>query len=257
MCELFGRSGKTREDITRLLKEFYSHAKEHPDGWGLYLNSDDETFFDLEERRADVSEKLSRILSGKIEAKDVIAHIRLATIGYDTRQNPHPFRGFDISGREWVLAHNGTLFHGDVVSKYFYVQEGDTDSERLFLYIIDRMNEAIRKKNAPLDDDERFGILEEIVDELSPHNKLNLLIYDEQILYAHSNYRNSLYMRTDNGGVVFSTRPLGEGSWKLIPFLRLVSFRDGIPENTGSCHHNEYIPDPEEIKNIFMAYSGL
>ena len=77
MCELFGRSGKNQKNITRLLKEFYSHAAKHPDGWGIYLNDGAGTFFDREELRADASERLKQLLGSGIQAKDAIAHIRL------------------------------------------------------------------------------------------------------------------------------------------------------------------------------------
>ena len=257
MCELFGRSGRSIENVTPLLKEFYSHAVDHPDGWGLYLNNETDTFSHKEPKRADRSEKLKNILDGEIRAKNVIAHIRLATIGYDTLCNTHPFSGFDISGREWVLAHNGTIFRGDSISKYFYTQDGDTDSERILLYLLDMMNRRIREKSAPLKAEERFDVIRGITTELSPHNKLNLLIYDEEVLYVHTNFRDSLFMSKGSDGLLFSTRPLSKGTWEPVPFLRLISCRNGRVKQMGDSHNNEYIPDPGELKALFMAYSGL
>ncbi len=35
MCELFGISSARPVRLNALLREFYSHSGEHPDGWGL------------------------------------------------------------------------------------------------------------------------------------------------------------------------------------------------------------------------------
>lgn len=229
----------------------------NPDGWGIFLTDEKEVLFDKENIRADKSARLKDMLSGDVSAKDAIAHIRLATIGYDEMENTHPFRGYDLSGREWVLAHNGTIFDSDALTRYTYEQDGETDSERIFLYLIDRMNEAIKKKQGALDEDDRFDILQAVVTELSPRNKLNLLIYYEGILYVHTNYAGSLYVCEKDKGLFFSTRPLGVGVWKSVPFTRLMSYRDGKLLQPGESHGYEYVPDENSIRALYLAYSGL
>lgn len=257
MCELFGLCGNKKADITKMLREFYSHAADNPNGWGLYMNDGVYTFFDKEPLRADRSKKLAKLCNKELVASTAIAHIRLATIGNVDITNSHPFRGYDISGREWIFAHNGTIFEGDIVSKYFYEQDGETDSERVFLYLLERMNSAIRQKTGPLDEDERFEILESIVAELSANNKLNLLIFDGDIIYVHTNYKDSLYLFKEDPGVYFSSKPLEGGNWDNVPFMRLISYKDGARVREGRCHGNEYIPDPESLKALYLAYSGL
>ena len=116
MCELFGLTGARKKNIGEELKEFFSHAKENPDGWGIYLKEDRGSFFDKEDKRADRSVHLKELLSGKLEARDAIAHIRLATIGYDEMANTHPFKGYDLSANEWIFAHNGTIFDSDLLT---------------------------------------------------------------------------------------------------------------------------------------------
>ena len=244
-------------NIVRELKEFYSHAPGNPDGWGLFCKTGSSLLFEKENIRADRSNHLRSLLSGSITAEAAIAHIRLATIGYDEMENTHPFRGYDISEREWIFAHNGTIFESDVLNKYTYEQDGETDSERIFLYILDSMNEAMRRKSGPLDADERFDILQQITAGLAPKNKLNLLIYDGEMLYVHSNYRGSLYERREDGYILFSTRPLQEGKWDEIPFTRLLSYKDGESVREGTSHDTEYIPDECSINALYLAYSGL
>ena len=100
-----------------------------------------------------------------------------------------PYKPIDILGlyidAKDTIAHNGTIFEGDILTDYFHRQKGETDSERILLFMLDRLNDLIRQKGRPLDEDERFSVLEEMTKDLSPHNKLNLLIYDGDILYVH------------------------------------------------------------------------
>ena len=136
MCELFGLSSARKVNIDRELKEFYSHAPDNPNGWGLYYNDGCSDFFKKEDKRADRSACLKEIISREINAKTVIGHIRYATIGYDEPDNTHPFRGTDLSGRKWILAHNGTIFEGNILNEYFHKQKGETDSERILLLYV-------------------------------------------------------------------------------------------------------------------------
>lgn len=257
MCELFGLSGKKKVNIGRELKEFYSHAPKNPDGWGLFLHNDGGDLFEKEEKRADRSTRLKELITDDIGAKDAIAHIRLATVGYDEIENTHPFKGYDLSANEWIFAHNGTIFESDHLSKYVYEQEGQTDSERIFLYMLDCVNEAIRKKRRALDEAERFEILDRMVYGLSAKNKLNLLIFDGQILYVHTNSRDTLFFSEKDGSMYFSTKPLSDGTWEKVPFTRLLSYKSGELLISGTCHENEYIPDEESINALYLAYSGL
>lgn len=257
MCELFGLSGRKKMNIVRELEEFYSHAPGNPDGWGLFCKTDSSLLFDKENIRADRSSHLKSLLSGNIEAKDAIAHIRLATIGYDKMENTHPFKGYDLSANEWIFAHNGTIFESEALTKYTYEQDGDTDSERIFLYMLDCLNKAIRKKQGALTSDERFEVLDRIVCSLSPENKLNLLIFDGEMLYVHTNFKASLFMMQTDLQLLFSTKPLSSGNWKEIPFTQLLSFKEGQLIRKGTRHGNEYIPDQCSINALYLAYSGL
>ena len=100
-------------------------------------------------------------------------------------------------------------------------------------------------------------MLEQLVADLSPKNKLNLLIYDGEILYVHTNYKDSLFFREENGSIYFATIPLKHGEWTRVPFMKLISYRDGKILRTGRCHGNEYIPDACSINALYLAYSGL
>ena len=35
MCELFGVTSSSKMELNELLLEFFSHGREHPNGWGM------------------------------------------------------------------------------------------------------------------------------------------------------------------------------------------------------------------------------
>lgn len=257
MCELYGFSGNRGKELNTDLRVFYSHAEQHPNGWGMALFDDTKADIHREPRRADKSDYLDSLLGKPITAKTALAHIRLATIGDVEQDNCHPFTADDNSGRRWTLIHNGTIFESDKLNKYIFLQKGETDSERILLYIIERMNEAGKLLKRFPTTGERFKIIDDIVCGSSPKNKLNLLIYDGEILYAHTNYRDSQYYREEENGVTFSTRPLSEGGWQNVPMTTLFGYKDGERLFTGTNHGNEYFFDPSTYKTLYMAYSGL
>lgn len=257
MCEIFGFSGNRPADLRPMLTEFFSHSPRNPDGWGLAAFDEGQTFVYKEKFPAYKSANLERIVRDAGRSKNLIAHIRLATIGVDEYENSHPFSGYDKSGRLWTLAHNGTIFESDELGIYSYRQKGNTDSERVFLYILDEVNRRTSELGHSLNALERFELIDEITVRLSPQNKLNLIIYDGEITYLHTNYKDSLYVRKLDEGSVFATVPLNGGTWDHLPFTRLVSYRNGAPFLAGTDHGNEYIPDEHSIRALYMAYAGL
>ncbi len=257
MCELLGISSKRKKDRTRILREFYSHAEEHPHGWGLARLDGESPIIEKEPFKATASEALMNILADGVEAQTLIAHIRLATIGNLEYSNCHPFTARDNSGRTWTLAHNGTMFRGEELNRYYSVQFGETDSERVLLHIISLVDEAQRRLERALNGQERFGLLETIVSRLAKGNKLNLLIHDGEVMYAHSNFRGALHCRKDEDSLAFSTKPLSEGDWTPLPFTRLVAAKDGEIVREGASHGNEYIYNPDDYRCLFMDFARL
>lgn len=257
MCEIYGFSGKRERKLNHDLREFYSHACDHPNGWGLALPDGREPEIMREACRADRSRRLAERLKTPVCAKTVLAHIRLATIGNEEYDNCHPFTATDQSGRRWTLIHNGTIFESDKLNRYVFRQKGETDSERILLYLVDRINEATYMTGRPMTAEERFAVVDQIISGSSAKNKLNLLIYDGELLYAHTNFRGSLYEWADADGVTISTRPLSDEGWQSLPLTTVLAYREGRRVLTGADHHHEYIFDPSSYKPLYLAYSGL
>ena len=187
MCELLGFSAEKKMNIQEYLRVFFSHSIINPHGWGLMYEDNTRRIVREPVRAADSS--LLRDLYRLIPAQNTaLAHIRFATVGSVTMENCHPFTGEDISGREWTMIHNGTIYSGGVTCRYQNKQAGDTDSERLFLAFLDRMNDRLSK--CRLNERERFQTVSGFISENAPRNKLNLMLYDGELLYIHKNMKN-------------------------------------------------------------------
>jgi glutamine amidotransferase len=202
----------------------------------------DEFIIQKEPVKATCSKHLKDILSNPIVGKNVFAHIRLATVGEIISPNCHPFTEADDNNRSWMLIHNGTIFDYPELDKYKDKENGDTDSERILLYIIDKVNEFESAKGAPSTIKERFNLLAGIISDLSKNNKLNIMIYDGDLTYIHSNMRESLYyLKNDDGFLVASTPVNDDEDWKEVEMNKLFGLIDGNIVFESEEHDNEFI----------------
>lgn len=283
MCELFGISAGNDMDVSPWLQMFFPHSEKNPHGWGIayfHQNPAGRAGFGMLEKepvKAARSRYLKERLRGGIRAFTLLAHIREATIGSLEYNNTHPFQKTDDSGRCWTLAHNGTVFEGSLLSRFMEAQEGQTDSERILLYFVDRINRAMEKKlnempvpenektadsgpGAALTAMERCRIIDEAVASLAPGNKLNILLFDGETFYTHTNMQGTLYSCFIGNAVLFATVPFLTGSgalWEEMPFTSLCAWRDGVRIYKGSPHHHIYIEDPEKTRSLISVYAAL
>ncbi len=257
MCELFGVSAPRKMRLNPLLDVFFSHGDKHPHGWGMAFFEDHAVQLEKQAVSSTKSARLREYGSRPIRADQMIAHIRLATKGDIEYENCHPFVREDQTGRVWTLAHNGTIFEGENMDPYFYVQDGQTDSERILYLLVDRINERYGETGYPLDAAARFRVVDDLICECAEGNKLNLLLFDGDYLYVHTNCRNTLYRSERSGGYVFCTVPLDEQKWEPLPLYTLLVFRQGELVYTGTDHGYEYVEDPERMKLLFLDYSTL
>ena len=242
MCELLGFTSDHAVEINEYLKEFYSHSIKHPHGWGLMREQNGRIEIIKEPVCASESQKIAEIIDRTQPQTTALAHIRMATIGYIKQENCHPFSGTDNTGRCWTLIHNGTIYSGKMLMKYLHTQTGETDSERIFLALLDVINE-----NHPRTAQERFEAVERFVISISKRNKLNLMIYDGELLYVHQNMEDTLYYKTENGSIIFSTVPLDNGTWEKYPLTQLCAFSGGKKVFEGTKHEYVFVPSLEYI----------
>ena len=257
MCELFGISSSRKIPVNDLLREFFSHSDKHPNGWGMATFFGGSLSIEKEPAQASRSVYLKERLSHRMEVSTLLAHIRFATIGNMEYDNSHPFVKRDATGRSWVLIHNGTIFDYPPLGPYQYRQDGETDSERILLYLVDEIDRRQAAAGRGLDAGERCALLEELIAEMSPGNKLNLILYDGELMYVHTNYADSLYVCEGGGVATFCTVPLKEGCWSPVPFTALCAYRDGRRVYQGQPHGHAYVDNDRDLKYLFAAFANL
>lgn len=257
MCEIFGLNAKKDVQVNDLLKKFYAHSCAHPHGWGMAVFQGQSVNIEKEPVKASDSAYLKQRLRHKIVVRNMLAHIRYATIGVMDYENTHPFTLMDESGRWWTMVHNGTIFDYPVLSPFFYKQDGTTDSERILYYIVDRMNDLNAQLGRPAAASERFILLDSIISDMSKGNKLNLILYDGELMYAHTNFANSLHVYEDGEKAVIATVPLTKEGWKRVPFCRLVAYKDGERVLEGTQHGHEYIENKRDLELVYSGFAGL
>ncbi len=257
MCELFGVSSARKIRVNELLRVFFSHGVDHPNGWGMAFFYGNTVSLEKQPENSCKSLYLKQRIRAEIEADNMIAHIRLATRGTMVYENTHPFVLRDNRDRAWTLAHNGTIFECDSLNPFLRGQKGETDSERILLFLISKVNEAQDRLGRPLSQEERFRVADEVVCEVSPENKVNLVMYDGELLYAHMNYKDSLFRCRKGQAAVISTQPLDRDDWESLPLCRLVAYRDGEEAYVGECHGNEFFDSEEKTRLLFLDFAGL
>lgn len=257
MCELFGLNSAEKIQLNDMLREFFSHGTDHPHGWGMAFFYGNAVSLEKQPETSCKSKYLKQRLRVKVEADKMIAHIRLATRGTMDYENTHPFVMRDHSDRTWTLAHNGTIFDCEALNPFVHRQQGQTDSERILCYMIDRVNREQERLKRVLSQEERFHLIDEIICQITPENKVNLLLYDGELLYAHMNYRDSLFRCRKGEAIVFSTRPLDSDNWESMPMNTLLAYKDGSLLYTGKDHRNEFIDNEEKMKLLFLDFANL
>jgi len=248
MCRMIGFAGQDAKTLREYLQAFYplcakglvkSGAKPgHRDGWGLAGYRNDEPVY-YERRARDASAEPSGWRKATLQTETdpgpiVLAHFRKASVGDRRLENTHPFhRG------GWLFCHNGTLDHAEGLPLKKYRPEGHTDSERLFLFLL----ESIEYAGDPVSGLKKaFAWLQKN----QPHNSLTSLLTDGKTLFACRSYSDqhlakgetleereryyTLWVAGGPGGLVCSEPILKDKTdWKKLSRGELAILRPGQP----------------------------
>jgi len=131
-----------------------------------------------------------------------------------------------LNGKEYVLAHNGTLKNFRKKLKLGRIKPlGINDSEFLLCYILGK----IEKKNITNWDNKSFEWLCKELQEINNTGKLNCIFSDGELLFAYydKNNYNSLYYFESGEGVIIATKPLNNKQWKKFKKGQLMAIKNG------------------------------
>ena len=263
MCELFAVNAGRPVVVNDYLTEFFDHSHIHRDGWGISWRRDDAAaggdpvFLHREPVPAYESDYIPRMLAHPVAARRLEAHIRFSTAGRLCEENCHPFRGEDISGRDWTLIHNGILFNEELLASYDLKEAGDTDSERAMLFLLDVLDEAALRSFGVLDFSTTFSALSGAIGQISNLNRLNLILDDGTYPYVHTNTsEDTLHFRQlADDAIVISTQPLGgekeRALWHPVPRNRLIAYRDGRIVRTSKPHGYVFCEAILELRKVY------
>ena len=263
MCELFAVNAGRPVVVNDYLTEFFDHSHIHRDGWGISWRRDDAAaggdpvFLHREPVPAYESDYIPRMLAHPVAARRLEAHIRFSTAGRLCEENCHPFRGEDISGRDWTLIHNGILFNEELLASYDLKEAGDTDSERAMLFLLDVLDEAALRSFGVLDFSTTFSALSGAIGQISNLNRLNLILDDGTYTYVHTNTsEDTLHFRQlADDAIVISTQPLGgekeRALWHPVPRNRLIAYRDGRIVRTSKPHGYVFCEAILELRKVY------
>jgi glutamine amidotransferase len=263
MCELFAVNAGHPVVVNDYLTEFFDHSHIHRDGWGISWRRDgavageDPVFLHREPIPAYESDYIPKMLAQPVAARRLEAHIRFSTAGRLCEENCHPFRGEDISGRDWTLIHNGILFNEELLASYDLKEAGDTDSERAMLFLLDVLDEAALRSGGILDFSTTFSALSGAIGQISNLNRLNLILDDGTYTYVHTNTSEDTlhFRRLADDAIVICTQPLGgEGEralWHPVPRNRLIAYRDGRIVRTSKPHGYVFCEAILELRKVY------
>ncbi len=199
MCRLYGFRSSAHEPVhAPLVAERNSLRRqsiEHPDGWGIAAY----TQGSLPELAhglgpAHLDPEFERV-SGLLQARAVMAHIRLASVGEVDQKNAHPF----VHGR-WTFCHNGTLHDFDsaraaleqeIAPRFRKRLQGTTDSERCFGMFLTRLFSKVKEDAHPPVETVAWALADtmntvaRIADQRGqPPSAMNFLVTDGELMVA-------------------------------------------------------------------------
>ncbi len=182
MCQLLGMNANTPTDVMFSFAGLAQRASEHRDGFGIAFFEDRGLRLFIDPESARTSPVAQMVRQYPIRSRNVIAHIRKATVGRVALENCHPF-GRELWGRYWVAAHNGDLkgfqppLHGN------FRPVGDTDSETAFCWLMQELAKAHASVPTVA---ELTHTLRELLPVPAAHGSFNLLLSNGQALWAHA-----------------------------------------------------------------------
>ncbi len=204
----------------------FGAQKGHLDGWGLAWYGDRDT----PSLRKEASDPRSYSFARAIETavaenpKLLLAHLRKASPGIPIHVgNSQPF----VQGA-WSFIHNGTVQETSRLPLQRYQAKGTSDSERVFLYLLEALEQGEPDQQTSL-----FRQAISAIERQCTYSALNLVLTNVVrtfmlCLYADETQREyyTLWRRQKPGWVVCS-EPLSGEAWAPLENRSLLSFENG------------------------------
>ncbi len=208
MCQLLGLNCATPTDATFSFTGFCQRGgstDEHADGWGIAFFEGRGLRHFVDPQSAAASPMANFLKSYPLKSKNIVAHVRKATVGAICLENTHPFVR-ELWGRNWVFAHNGDLknYHPKLHSHFQPV--GSTDSERAFCWLLQELSKSHACAPSVV---ELTHTLHELVPQIRTFGTFNFLLSNGEALWAHCSTKLHYLIRQHP----FATATLKDKDW--------------------------------------------
>lgn len=227
MCEIYGFCGSVPTRLNVYTNEFWLHSRIHQDGFGYYLQDKNDFYVNPKSAMTYISDLRKKDFTSKL----ALFHIRFKTHGPASVENCHPFIKKDVHGVEWSLIHNGFIEDTHYTDALGTLQNGETDSERILLSIVEAVNGVY--EHAWIDDEPEmrcfvYTIIEQTIKDMSHLGKINLIFTDSLTnnMYVYMNAQ-SLYYLNKKSGIHVSTTKLSNEDWISVTPNKLHIFNNG------------------------------
>ena len=227
MCEIYGFCGSVPTRLNVYTNEFWLHSRVHQDGFGYYLQDKNDFYVNPKSAMTYISDLRKKDFTSKL----ALFHIRFKTHGPASVENCHPFIKKDVHGVEWSLIHNGFIEDTHYTDALGTLQNGETDSERILLSIVEAVNGVY--EHAWIDNESEmrcfvYTIIEQTIKDMSHLGKINLIFTDSLTnnMYVYMNAQ-SLYYLNKKSGIHVSTTKLSNEDWISVTPNKLHIFNNG------------------------------
>ena len=190
MCELFALCSDKPVNANFSLGIFGGRGGRlgpHKDGWGIAFKEGRDFRLIKEAAPAFDSACLRFIETHEFRSEIVLSHLRLASVPQVTAfANTHPFVR-ELFGHSHVFAHNGDapgVLADASMKPAWSLPLGDTDSERAFCTLMDRLRQALAPAEV-LTIHKKLPLIQAWANDLARHGTANFLLSDSEYLYAH------------------------------------------------------------------------
>lgn len=184
MCQLLALNCATPTDATFSFTGFCQRGgktDEHADGWGIAFFEGKALRLFVDHQSAAESPIAAFLRTYPLKSRNIIAHVRKATVGAVNLENTHPFTR-ELWGRQWVFAHNGDLKDYHPTLHGHFQPVGSTDSERAFCWLMQELS----KSHASLPSvEELTRTLRELLPQIARYGTFNCLLSNGEALWAH------------------------------------------------------------------------
>ena len=156
------------------------------DGWSILFAQDRDAYLFREPDPAATSELARMVVRDECPCKHLMEHVRRASAREPALANTHPFDGV-VHGKRNAFAHNGDMpgiKDREDAREFILRRIGDTDSELVFLMLLDRL-----KRAGSADPSVRLEVFSRFAAEMRELGSANFLFFDGEHLFVHADRR--------------------------------------------------------------------